>query len=52
MNILNKIKLSEQIEEELGLEKNWKDNISDDFIERVRNACERYKDVLKKLSKM
>lgn len=38
------------IAKELGLEKDWKENLSPDFLKQVLQSVDQYKNVLKKLS--
>ena len=48
---LNQIELPPHIMRELGLDKDWKKKISPEFLEKVVQTAEKYKDVLKELSK-
>ncbi|WP_231685287.1 hypothetical protein [Phosphitispora fastidiosa] len=48
---LDKIQLPPHILRELGLEKDWQKKVSPEFIHKVVKTAEKYKDVLKELSK-
>jgi hypothetical protein len=47
----DKLQLDSRIVRELGLSKDWKKQISPDFLNKVVNTAEKYKATLRELSK-
>ncbi|MGF9822580.1 hypothetical protein ABE430_20310 [Brevibacillus agri] len=51
--VLERLKTYEvppHIAKELGLSNNWKENVSEEFLQKVVKSVNQYKDVLKRLS--
>lgn len=51
MENINKINIPTNIEREIGLQKDWKRNISPKMVGNIFNSALKYKDALRKLSR-